>query len=319
MFWRRWKRPVAVIALASSLLTFPGSTGAEPLPPLAERVKVGAYVHLADRPFRDPVAAEDLAYLESRLGGKLDIVHYFFTWGRNFEEALTSNVADRDLMLSLKPNGDLVRRVATGGEDDYLRRFAAAARDWGRPLYLRFGHEMNGEWMEYSAGRTGGPSASEFVSAWRRLVQIFREQNAVNVKFVWCPNEKDFPARSGNRMEDYWPGESWVDIAGFDAYNWTDRRPIRGDGRFRTFDQIVDAPYRRIAKLTGKPIWLCEFGTVEPAKGDWFRGMFASRGWPQLQALIYFSERDDRDVQRDWRIDSSDDSVAGWRQGWGRR
>jgi hypothetical protein len=315
---RRSKRLVAVAALGTMLLTFPGSTGAEPLPPLAERVKVGAYVHLADRPFRDPVAAEDLAYLEGRIGGRLDVVHYFFTWGRGFGEALSPNVVDRELMLSLKPNGDLVRQIVAGGQDAYLRGFASAARDWGRPVYLRFGHEMNGEWMEYSAGRPGGPSASEFVAAWRRMVQIFRDQNAANVKFVWSPNEKDFPSRVGNRMEDYWPGDAWVDIAGFDAYNWSDQRPVRGDGRFRTFDEIVAGPYHRITKLTRKPIWLCEFGTTEPAKGTWFRGMFASRQWAQLGAVIYFSERDDRDVQRDWRIDSSDDAVAGWREGWGR-
>jgi hypothetical protein len=314
----RSTRPIAVAAVALMLLTFPYSTGADPLPPLVERVKVGAYVHLADRPFRDPVAAEDLASLEGQLGGRLDVVHYFFTWGRGFGEALTSNVVGRDLMLSMKPTGDLVRRIGAGGEDAYLRGFASTARDWGRPVYLRFGHEMNGDWMEYSAGRAGGPSASEFVTAWRHMVQIFRDQKASNVKFIWSPNEKDFPNRAGNRMEDYWPGDGWIDIAGFDAYNWSDQRPVRGDGRFRTFDEIVAGPYHRIAKLTRKPIWLCEFGTTEPAKGDWFRRMFASREWAQLGAVIYFSERDDRDVQRDWRIDSSADSIAGWRQGWSR-
>lgn len=280
-----------------------------------DRVKVGAYVHLETSPYTDPVSNADLTALEGRLGGRFDLVHYFFTWGRSFNEALTSNVDDRELMISLKPDGNLIARIENGLEDEYLTRIADQARAWGRPVYLRFGHEMNGDWMDYSAGRPGGPDSTAFIRAWKHFVGVFRAQGASNVKFVWCPNEKDFPSRVGNRLESYWPGDEWVDIAGFDAYNWTDLKPARGDGRYRQFDEIVQAPYERIARLTRKPMWLCEFGTVEPAKGQWFERMFASRGWPQLTGLIYFSEHDRRDAQRDWRLDSSDDSVRGWRAG----
>jgi mannan endo-1,4-beta-mannosidase len=284
------------------------------LPPLVDRVKVGAYVHLQGQPYRDPVARQDLETLESEIG-KLDLVHYFFTWGRAFDEALTSNVDGRDLMLSMKPEGDLVQRIAGGEQDGYIDRFAEQARGYGKPVYLRFGHEMNGEWMTYSAAHPDGPSADQFVAAWRHLVDRFRAQGAANVRFVWSPNEKDFPDRAGNRMEDYWPGEPYVDVAGFDGYNWTDREPVRGDGSNRSFEEVVAAPYHRIAQLTSKEIWLCEFGTVDPGKGRWFRDMFSSRKFPRLTGVVYFSEDDQRDVQRDWRIDSSADALAGWREG----
>ncbi|HET7475297.1 MAG TPA: glycosyl hydrolase [Dermatophilaceae bacterium] len=301
---------VLAVTMAPMVSVRPPSTTA----PLASRVRLGAYVHLDGQPYRDPVSTADLTTLEDRVG-RLDIVHYFFTWGRQFHEAVSPNLDGRDLMLSMQPDGDLVRQIADGAQDGYLDRFAAQARAFGRPVYLRFGHEMNGEWMAYSAGRPGGPSAAAFVAAWRHLVARFRAAGADNVRFVWSPNESDFPDRSGNRMEDYWPGTDVVDVAGFDAYNWSTRSPRRGDGRDRSFEQIVAGPYRRLGRLTLKPVWLCEFGTVEPGKARWLRDMFGSRRFPRLQALIYFSENDQRDVQRDWRLDTSAAAVAAWRDG----
>jgi mannan endo-1,4-beta-mannosidase len=301
----------AVLTLCGGITTaaYVGSA-----PPLYERVKVGAYVHLDGKPFQDPVAAEDLKQFESQTG-KLDIVHYFFTWGWSFRQAVTSNLDGRDLMLSLKPDQGLVWSIKDGGQDGYIDQFAAEAAAYERPVYLRFGHEMNGDWMSYSAGRDGGPSAEHFKDAWRRVVDRFRAQGATNVRFIWCPNESDFPDRDGNHLEDYWPGEEYVDIVGFDAYNWTDALPRRGSGDNRTFDEIVKGPYERIGRLTDKEVWLCEFGTVEPGKAEWIEDMFESRSFPRLTGLIYFSENDQRDVQRDWRLDSSPDAARAWRDG----
>jgi hypothetical protein len=126
-------------------------------------------------------------------------------------------------------------------------------------------------------------------------------------------------------MEDYWPGDQYVDIAAFDAYNWSSQQPARGDGAWRSFDQIVAAPYARITQFTTRPIWLGEFGTseavagVDPGganKGEWFRQMFATTSYPRLTGIVYFSENDTRDTQRDWRLDSSAAALSGFRQGW---
>lgn len=280
--------------------------------PLVDRVTLGAYVHLQGRPFADPVAPEDLAALEARIG-RLDLVHYYLTWGRGFGEVLTPNLDGRGVMLSMKPDGDLVRRIVAGDQDAYLDEFARDVRAYGRPVHIRVGHEMNGHWMSYSAGHPGGPSAEQFVAAWRRLVDRFRAAGADNARFVWSPNEDDFPARDGNRMEDYWPGEDYVDVAGFDGYDWASTLPRRGDGRDRSFEEVVRGPYERLTRLTDRPIWVCETGTTDPGKGAWIRDMLATTAFPRLTGVVYFSEDEQRDVQRDWRIDSSDAAAAAWR------
>jgi hypothetical protein len=286
-------------------------------------VQVGAYVRLLDEPPRDPVAPAALAEIEGGIDRRLDLVHYFFDWGRPFDDAVSENVRGRGLLLTLKPD-DRVPAIAAGEHDAYLDEFARQARDWGRPVHLRFGHEMNGEWMAYSAGRDGGPSAEQFKAAWIRVAERVRGQGADNVHLVWAPNERDVPARDGNRLEDYWPGAQWVDVAAFDAYNWSSAQPRRGDGRWRSFEEIVEGPYDRITALTDKDVWLTEFGTTEAGEDDpdgaskeqWFRDMFASTRFPRLTTLVYFSEDDQRDTQRDWRLDSSPSSLEGFAEGW---
>lgn len=295
---------------------------------LVDRAKVGVYLHPLGKPFADPVAEVDLLAMEAQLGRRFDLVHYFFTWGRPFREAITGNVDGRELMLSMKPEGRLVWDIKDGRQDPFIDQFARDAKAWGNPVYIRFGHEMNGDWMSYSAGRAGGPTATDFKAAWVRLVSRFRAVGATNVEFVWSPNESDWPAVAGNRMEDYWPGDAYVDVAGFDGYNWSSQLPRRGDGRWRSFDEVVSGPYERISRFSGRPIWLCEFGTTEAvygvdptgaSKAAWFRDMFASTAFPRLTGIVYFSENDERDVQRDWRIDSSPESIAGFRSGWATR
>ncbi len=291
--------------------------------PLAERVRVGAFVHRTGSAPADPGG---VLALESQLGRRLDITHDFFAWGRPFTEALTPLVPERDLMLSWKPAPGTMWSIAKGEQDAYIDRFAADAAAYGHPVHLRLAYEMNGDWNSYSAA-AGGPPAPVWVESWQRVVQRFRAAGASNVRFVWCPNETDFPSVDGNRMEDYWPGADHVDVLGVDAYNWSTRSPRRGDGQWRTFEEVLAEPYARLQALPGAegmPVWLCEFGTTEAGPSDpagaskeqWFRDMFATRGFPHLEAVVYFSEDDQRDVQRDWRLETSAASIAGFREGW---
>lgn len=292
--------------------------------PLRDRVRVGAYVS----PITAAASPGDLTAIEAALGGPLDIVHRYVDWWQPFSSALSPDVPARDLMISWKPDEAAVRELPSGGQDDYLDEFARAARDYGSPVYLRFGWEMNGSWMSYSAG-AGGPDAYAYIAAWQHLVGRFREAGAGNVRFIWCPNESDAPEREGNRLENYWPGAAWVDVLGVDAYNWSSQQPARGDGSWRSFHEIVREPYRRVTALDpDAPVWLCEWGTTEarkppdPAAADkarWFTDAGSVTDFPRLAALVYFSENDQRDTQRDWRLDSSPASLRAFGQTFARR
>ena len=63
-------------------------------------------------------------------------------------------------------------RIIDGSFDWYIRRWATGARDWGHPFFLRFDHEMNGDWFPWSEG-VNGNTAGQFVAAWRHVHKLF--------------------------------------------------------------------------------------------------------------------------------------------------
>ena len=297
-----------------------GTTGPQAL---VDRAKIGCYVHQTGIQ-ANPVPPATLTTFESTLGKRFDIIHYFFAWGAPFGAALNPNVPTRNLMISLNPSGADITQILKATYDGYIAEYARAAKSYGEVVYLRFAAEMNGNWNSYSAAAPGGPTAPEFVLAWHRIVGIFRAVHADNVKFVWCPTEVDSPNVAGNHLADYWPGSKYVDILGFDSYNWSVGGVTEGAGGWRTFDEMCATGYAGVAALDpSMPIWLCETGCTEAVVGDppgvtkggWFYDMFRSTAYPRLDAVVYFSN-DDTSLQRDWRIETSTESAQGWKRGW---
>jgi hypothetical protein len=77
--------------------------------------------------------------------------------------------------------------VAAGAQDNYIRSWAAAAKSWGQPLFLRYAWEMNAPWFSWGSG-ANGTTGADYVAAWRHVHDIFQSVGATNVKWVWCPN-----------------------------------------------------------------------------------------------------------------------------------
>mgnify|MGYP002779675320 FL=1 len=153
----------------------------------------------------------------------------------------------------------------------------------------------------------GDPEALK--RAWRRVVAIFESEGADNARFVWSPNVTDSPRTPENRMENYYPGEAYVDVLALDGYNWGLERPW---SRWTRFEEVFAEPYERVARLGPQPIWFAELASTEAGgdKGEWVEEMLESRAFPRLEAIVWFSE--DKGV--DWRIQSSQGSVAAFRE-----
>jgi beta-mannanase len=175
--------------------------------------------------------------------------------------------------------------IASGAYDGYLRESAQAAAAWHHPILVRFAHEMNGGWYPWGTGVKGN-SPRVYVAAWRHVVQIFREEGATNVRWVWTPY-----VENGDRFPfmRYFPGNAWVDWIGLDGLN--------GGGVFgwRPFAKIFSASYRDLTRLSSRPVMLAEVGTGEEGgdKAAWVRGALR-RVIPQfghVKAVVWFNER----------------------------
>jgi len=123
--------------------------------------------------------------------------------------------------------------IAAGGFDGYARRYADQVRAYGGPVLLEMLHEMNGNWYPWG-GMVNGNTTGDYVAAWRHLHDVFREEGATNVTWIWTPNGETIPNTAANMPERYWPGSQYVDWVGIDSYNW-------GVPQWRTFADMFGA------------------------------------------------------------------------------
>ncbi|SFK42052.1 glycoside hydrolase family 26 protein [Geodermatophilus ruber] len=196
--------------------------------------------------------------------------------------------------------------IAAGRHDGYLRQWADALRAWGRPVRLRFAHEQNGTWYPWAVG-SGGTTAAQHVSAWRHVVQLFRDAGAANVTFVWNPNVS-FPGSSP--IGATWPGKRYVDVVGLDGYNWGTSTSWTA---WQTPQQLFDASLRELRGLAPRtPILISEVASAEAGgdKAAWIRALVAHLdAQSDVTGFVWF----DHDKETDWRIASSPASAEALR------
>lgn len=195
-------------------------------------------------------------------------------------------------------------QIAAGAYDADLRQAAAEAKAMPfQEILIRVGHEMNGNWYGWS----GDPSA--FVSAWRHIVTVFRNEGVTNVKWVWSANVNNgsYPFKA------YFPGDEWVDYTGLDGYNWGTAGI--GVNRWESLAQVFSSSYEELTRLSSKPVILTEVGASEAGgdKAAWIREGFLKtipQKFPRVNAVVWF----DRNQEENWRIDSSPASLAAYRE-----
>jgi hypothetical protein len=203
-------------------------------------------------------------------------------------------------------------RIEAGDHDDYIRSWARQIATWGHPLWLRFAHEMNGDWYPWGMG-VDGNTPEQYRAAWRRVHHIFEEAGARNVVWVWSPN---ITYRQGTLypLAGLYPGDDVVDVLAMDGYNWGDNRDHRWKWPGEVFDETMDQ-LRRTAR---KPIVIAETGCAEQGgdKAEWIERFF---GWldrnEDLAGFVWFN----LDAEEDWRITTSRAARRAFAEGVGAR
>ena len=198
--------------------------------------------------------------------------------------------------------------ILAGNFDSYIGSWVSAARSYGKPIYLRFAHEMNGSWYPWGVGVNGNTPA-QYVSVWRKIVTMFRNGGATNVRFVWSPNVVD----TDKPLTGLYPGDSYVDMTAMDGYNWGTAKASSWGG-WRSFNQIFGSTYNKILAIApSKPIFVAEMASTEYGgdKAAWIRATYAAipTSFPKLSGVIWF----DQNKETDWRVNSSTSALSAYR------
>jgi len=189
-------------------------------------------------------------------------------------------------------------RIASGAFDEYIRRWAVAAKRFGGPIFLRFAHEMNASHYPWCEGVNGNAPGS-YVRAWRHVHDVVESVGADIVRWVWSVNVvhgKTTP------LSELYPGDAGVDWVAVDGYNGGTALPWGG---WLPFDRIFEPTIRELQALAPHtPIMISEVASTEAggSKAAWIRDFFAAlAARPLIRAFVWFNW----DKETDWRIQSS--------------
>ena len=122
-----------------------------------------------------------------------------------------------DIAIGAFDEGESWEEAATGAYDDRWRESLTGMRDlWGsRPgtLYIRFAHEMNGNWYPW---KVTADDADAFVTSWKRFRELQQEVFPA-AQLVFCVNRES--VETGVDWRETFPGSQYVDVMGVDYYN----------------------------------------------------------------------------------------------------
>jgi hypothetical protein len=237
----------------------------------------------------------------------VDVVMFYADWEHaSFSPEQLDAIASRDAIpeitwepwdsskgLRTAQPGYRLINIVEGQFDPKIREWAKGIADYGKPVRLRFAHEMNGFWYPWS--ETGnGNHRGEFVRAWRHVHDVFAALGADNVEWVWSPV---FGA-----PERYFPGEDYVDRLGLTCLNGG---PDLFAAGWRSLDRMCGRSVEDLQALApGLPIELSEFGSSERGgdKAAWITDAVAFlRARPEIRTVVWFNLH----KETDWRIQSS--------------
>ena len=275
-----------------------------------------AGVYFFDRSALGSGQRADFSRRESQFGRKFDGHLYYVpadVTPSDLADAHWSLVSDHVPFVTLSwstgnnPN-TIIPDIVAGKYDQEISDFASSVKTelspYGRILIRPF-WEFNFTGSEWNDVHYGGNS-QEFIAAWRHFVNIFRSNNVGNVKWLWNPIRV-----GGSQAQNpvpYYPGSSYVDWIGIDAYPknmWLTLQQLAttsgGSSGFDWYDTF---------KSYGKPLMFGEvgimpansYGSGAPTRATWWQDGLSElkNQLPAVRAIEYF----DSSTAHDWRYDA---------------
>jgi hypothetical protein len=273
----------------------PAAPPSAKIPP-AQGALFGAFVGVGTE------GTDDFLREEKLIGRRWAIDNRFYSFEDWINDRTRWDIEQKLIpLVTWEPHEKLDDLIA-GKHDDMLRTRARGARDLGVEMFLRWGHEMNGNWYPWSGAMNGAAKggADKYIAAYRHVHDIFVAEGATNVVWVWCPLVTDVPSEAWNHWTKYYPGDDYVDWVGLDAYNWGSSSSCCV---WQTFPTLITALYKDYAGK--KPLMLPETSSAEVGgnKAEWILDMQSAlkTNYTAIKAVVWF----DINKETDWRVASS--------------
>jgi large repetitive protein len=253
---------------------------------------------------------ERIENFEAMIGRKISLDRVFYTWDEQWPSPDDYWSRDQGHVLVLSwgagmRDGTTVAwaDIAAGLWDSTIDARAADLRAFGAPMYFIFHHEPNGAHM------AGTPE--EFQDAWRHVHDRFIADGVTNVLYTMVMFDSSY---NSGVVNDYYPGDSYVDVMGVDAYNWYDC-----DERFDPWESLTSImqKFHDFGVAHSKPMIIAEWGSDEDLadpnhKGAWIaEAQQALKAWPDIKGVSYFHSGPPAPTCN-WWVDSTPAALAAY-------
>jgi len=126
--------------------------------------------------------------------------------GTQYAQKLVNDYPDTVLQIGLYIVDDC-DHIAKGERDDAIDRLGDWIQATKRPVFLRIGYEFDGPHNHYPP--------QDYINAYRRLVNRFRDRGIRNVAYVW----HSYASKISQPLDDWYPGDSYVDWVGISYFD----------------------------------------------------------------------------------------------------
>lgn len=262
-------------------------------------VEVGVY---RDAPNRS------LPTLDRQVGRGVSVISTYVTVGRPVDPAVIATARARraKLLVTLMIDGGRdtpnqpsysTARIASGRFDVRIRTLARQLRASGLNVIVRPMPEPNTQWYAWS-GTVNGNTPAGYVRAFRRVRGVLKKNGGTRLKVLWAPYVRSVPDTDANAIDQYFPGNAYVDLVGTSGYNFG----TTGELEWLDPIDLFQDPYIEIQNLSRKPFWIAETGTTARggSKPVWIRRLaLLQRSMPRLRGVVLY---DIREPAGDFRI-----------------
>ncbi len=143
--------------------------------------------------------------------------------------------------------------ILRGVYDEHFRELARDIRTYGKPVLFRLNNEMNTDWTSY-CGMVSLLDPELYIASWRRLYDIFRQEDVDNTIWIFNPMAKSCPYSRWGDTLCYVPGPEYVHVLGLTYYEF-------GNGDLRSFSDMYTELYEmNMPYFRGWPMIAGEFG-----------------------------------------------------------
>lgn len=243
---------------------------------------------LADKP-----GIDDILKFKDTFSKAPYLVMVFCDWSRLIDDKVIEGIYSQGcvLFVSWEPWDGITKKaidydaLLAGQHDEYIRDFALKLKNIDQSVYLRFAHEVNGNWYPWSGVNIG---KEKYIAMARHLRGIFDVLEVNNVRWVYSINWEDLP-KENNSFIDYYPGDDYIDFVGIDGYNWGDTMPW---SKWMSFKDIFDLRIKEVRKSINKDIIISEFSSASSGgdKAKWVSDAFDYiRKNKSIRAFVIFN------------------------------